>query len=91
MIDDIGDFIRECLIHAADYRYKPHLIDDPEEEQHLHQMELRWLDLAINYEFASRFPRIEAQPEDRICLSPGGHPAPPYEEARAAGLSLMAA
>ena len=57
MRDDVSCFILECLIHAAEYRYAPQSADNPDAQQHLHAMELRWLDLATNYEFADRVSR----------------------------------
>ncbi len=56
MPDEVSQSIRECLIHAATYRYGPWTPDDPK-AQHCRDMELRWLDLAISYEFAYRQTR----------------------------------
>jgi hypothetical protein len=57
MLDYVSEFIRECLIQAADYRYRLQPADDPQAAQHFRAMELRWLDLAMSYEFAHRAAR----------------------------------
>ncbi len=57
MLEYVSEAIRECLLHAADYRNQPRTLNDPEEQQRLRDMELRWLDLAMDYEFEYRFSR----------------------------------
>ncbi len=64
MLDEVSEFIRRCMIHAADYRYKSQSLDDPQAQQHCRDMELRWLDLAMNYEFAYRNSRYASANED---------------------------
>jgi hypothetical protein len=57
MPDDVSQSIRECLIHAANYRYDHRTHEDAMARQQFHDMEMRWLDLAISYEFAYRQTR----------------------------------
>lgn len=57
MLYDVSEFIRECLMRAAEYRFRRQTPNDPQTEQHFHEMEVRWLDLAMSCELASRLTR----------------------------------
>ena len=54
MLDDVSTFIRECLLKAADFRYQPDAAGDPRSQQHLRDLEVHWMGLATDYEFAYR-------------------------------------
>jgi hypothetical protein len=55
MPNSVSDDILECLVHAADYRYRPQTPDDAHAQRNDHAMELHWLDLARSYVHADRF------------------------------------